>query len=137
MRLNKKTPQEYTPPPLSNPGFELKGNNPEEQKPVTDMSVIGPKIKLVGELTGDEDLSVQGQFEGSISLNDHHLVIGPNGNTKASVTAKAITVEGKIEGDMEASELISIKDKSLVVGHVKAHRINIEDGAQFQGDIEM
>jgi cytoskeletal protein CcmA (bactofilin family) len=100
-------------------------------------AVIGPKIKFKGELTGEEDLLIQGQVEGSVDLKGNHLTIGSQGVIKANMTAKTITVEGRVEGDINATEHIAIKSGSQVQGNLKAERVTLEDGAKFRGAIDM
>ncbi|MDQ2075849.1 polymer-forming cytoskeletal protein [Marinimicrobium sp. ABcell2] len=100
-------------------------------------AVIGSKITFKGELMGEEDLLIQGRVEGTIDLKGNHLTIGPQGSIKANVTAKTITIEGTIEGDIFAQERIAIKTSSNVRGNVKAERVTLEDGAKFRGSIDM
>lgn len=100
-------------------------------------AVIGPKIMFKGELTGEEDLLIQGRVEGSIDLKGNHLTIGSQGVIKANVVAKTITVEGSVEGDIVAAEHIAIKSASRVKGNLKAERVTLEDGAKFRGSIDM
>lgn len=100
-------------------------------------AVIGPKIMFKGELTGEEDLLIQGTVEGSIDLKGNHLTIGNQGIIKANVAARTITVEGRVEGDIVASEHIAIKSASHVKGNLKAERVTLEDGAKFRGSIDM
>lgn len=101
------------------------------------VAVIGPKIFFKGELSGEEDLLVQGRVEGKIDLKGHHLTIGSQGVIKANVTAKTITIEGTIEGDVVAVEHIAVKSGSKVNGNLKAERVTLEDGAKFRGAIDM
>jgi cytoskeletal protein CcmA (bactofilin family) len=101
------------------------------------VAVIGPKIFFKGELSGEEDLLVQGRVEGKIDLKGHHLTIGSQGVIKANVTAKTITIEGTIEGDVVAVEHIAVKNGSRVNGNLKAERVTLEDGAKFRGAIDM
>ncbi len=100
-------------------------------------AVIGPKIMFKGELTGEEDLLIQGRVEGSIDLKGNHLTIGSQGVIKANVAARTITVEGSVEGDIVAAEHIAIKSASRVKGNLKAERVTLEDGAKFRGSIDM
>lgn len=100
-------------------------------------AVIGPKIMFKGELTGEEDLLIQGRVEGSIDLKGNHLTIGNQGVIKANVAARTITVEGTVEGDIVAAEHIAIKSSSRVKGNLKAERVTLEDGAKFRGSIDM
>lgn len=103
----------------------------------TPTAVIGPKIMFKGELTGEEDLLIQGRVEGSIDLKGNHLTIGSQGTVKANVAARTITVEGTVEGDIVAAEHIAIKSASQVKGNLKAERVTLEDGAKFRGSIDM
>lgn len=100
-------------------------------------AVIGPKIMFKGELTGEEDLLILGRVEGSIDLKGNHLTIGSQGVIKANVSAKTITVEGSVEGDIVATEHIAVKSASRVKGNLKAERVTLEDGAKFRGSIDM
>lgn len=100
-------------------------------------AVIGPKIKFKGELTGEEDLLIMGTVEGSVDLKGNHLTIGNEGVIKANISARAITVEGRVEGDIVATERIAIKSSSQVKGNLKAERVTLEDGAKFRGSIDM
>lgn len=100
-------------------------------------AVIGPKITFKGELSGEEDLLVQGCVEGTVDLKGNHLIIGTNGVVKANVKARIVTVEGSIEGDVVASEHIAVKSGSRVNGNLKAERVTLEDGAKFRGAIDM
>lgn len=111
--------------------------NTSEVRSLGPSAVIGPKITFKGELTGEEDLLIEGNVEGTIELKNHHLTIGKQGIVKANVSAKSITVEGAIEGDLTAVDRISIKSSSNVKGNVSADRVTLEDGAKFRGSIEM
>lgn len=100
-------------------------------------AVIGPKITFKGELSGEEDLLVEGKVEGTIELKNNQLTIGKQGVVKANVVAKSITIEGTIEGDLVAADRIAIKASSNVQGNVTADRVTLEDGAKFRGSIDM
>jgi cytoskeletal protein CcmA (bactofilin family) len=100
-------------------------------------AVIGPKITFKGELTGEEDLMIQGRVEGTIDLKGNHLTIGKQGVVKANLMAKTITIEGTVEGDLIGQERIEIKSSSNVKGNLIAARVTLEDGAKFRGSIDM
>lgn len=100
-------------------------------------AVIGPKISFKGELTGEEDLLIQGRVEGTIDLKGNHLTIGRQGVVKANLMAKTITIEGTVEGDLIGQERIEIKSSSNVKGNLIAARVTLEDGAKFRGSIDM
>ncbi len=107
---------------------------PEQKSPT---AVIGPKIRFKGELVGEEDLLVQGKVEGTIDLKGHHLTVGQQGVLQANVSAKTVTVEGKVEGDLHGEERVAIRASSHVQGNIKAERVVLEDGAKFRGSIDM
>jgi len=98
---------------------------------------IGKSIVIKGELTGSEDLTIEGQVEGTIQLRDHVLTIGPNGKIKAQIFAKSVIVLGEVNGNVTASEKVDIRDKGSVDGDIAAPRVAIADGAHFRGSIDM
>ncbi|MEM7292825.1 MAG: polymer-forming cytoskeletal protein [Pseudomonadota bacterium] len=109
------------------------------KEPATDVpnAVIGPKIKIKGDLSGSEDLLIQGSVEGTIDLKDHRLVIGDQGKVKADAVAKTIHVEGAHKGDLYGMESISIRENSDVKGNLASPRVALKDGAKFRGSIDM
>ena len=98
---------------------------------------IGKSIVVRGEVTGDEDLIVEGKVEGVISLEDHHLTVGETGSVSAEVTAKTVTVFGRMEGNLVAKEKAEIAETGSLKGDIKAPRIVIADGAKFKGSVDM
>lgn len=103
----------------------------------TDVGHIGKSVVIRGELTGNEDLYLDGEIEGNINLRDHKLVIGPNGKIKASITARDIVLHGRVEGNVSATERVELKKACTLVGDVSTQRIVIEDGAYFKGSIDI
>jgi cytoskeletal protein CcmA (bactofilin family) len=112
--------------------FEPK-NNPTMEEVIN----IGKSVFIKGELTGDEDLTIEGRVEGKIELKDHNLVIGPNGKINAEINAKNVTVIGSVVGNISASEVVEIKSSGSVMGDIKSVRISIADGAHFKGSVDM
>ena len=98
---------------------------------------IGKSVVIKGELSGSEDLTIEGQVEGKIELRQNVLTIGPNGRIKAQVAAKAIVIEGQVTGDITASERIEIRDHGSVDGDLVGPRVAIADGAHFRGSVDM
>lgn len=98
---------------------------------------IGKSVVVKGELSGSEDLYVDGVVEGSIELQSNSLVIGPNGQVKAKISAKAVTVQGKVEGDIRASERVELRKSAIIVGEIVTQRVAIEEGAYFKGKIDI
>ena len=102
-----------------------------------DLAQIGKSLVVKGDLSGSEDLYVDGQIEGSISLKDNSLTVGPHGQVKASVEAKGVVVQGKLEGNIKATERVELRKSAVVTGDITTQRIAIEDGAYLKGKIDI
>ncbi len=102
-----------------------------------DLVNIGKSIVIKGELNGSEDLTIEGQVEGTIQLRDHVLTIGPNGRIKAQVFAKAVVVLGEVTGNVTASDKVDIRDNGSVDGDLVSPRVAIAEGAHFRGSVDM
>lgn len=100
-------------------------------------AVIGATVKIKGEVHSEEDLTVEGQIEGTVVLKSNELVVGPSGRVHADVTAKAVKVEGELHGDVEASERVLITANGSMRGNIQAPRVILEDGSKFKGSIDM
>ena len=98
---------------------------------------IGKSVSIKGELSGSEDIYVDGQVEGSIQLGGNNLTIGPNGRVRANISAKNVTVGGTLEGNILASERTEFRKTAIANGDVQTKRIAIEDGAFFKGKLEI
>jgi cytoskeletal protein CcmA (bactofilin family) len=98
---------------------------------------IGKSILIKGELSGSEDLTIEGQVEGTIQLRDHVLTIGPNGKIKAGIFAKSVIVLGEVTGNVNASDKVDIRDNGSVDGDVVSPRVAIAEGAHFRGTVDM
>lgn len=101
------------------------------------MATIGQSIIFKGELTGDEDLEIEGQVDGTVDLTNHQLTVGANGRLTAQVTAKSIIVVGQVIGDLTATERIEIQATGVVEGNLRAPRLNVQEGAVLNGSIDM
>ena len=99
-------------------------------------SVLGPTLRFRGELSAQEDLVIQGSVEGSIT-HTQSLTIGTDGSMKGDIRARVIVIDGKVEGDLYATESVSIRATARVKGNLFAPRVAIQDGAFFQGQIDM
>ena len=102
-----------------------------------DIVNIGKSVIIKGELSGSEDLTIEGQVEGKIELRQNVLTIGPNARIKASVFAKTVVIQGEVHGNVTASERVEIRDSGSVDGDLSAPRVAISDGAHFRGSIDM
>ncbi len=98
---------------------------------------IGKSINIKGELSGSEDIYVDGQVDGSIQISGNSLTIGPNGRVHANVSAKSVTVGGSLDGNILASERTELRKSAVVNGDVQTKRIAIEEGAYFKGKLEI
>ena len=98
---------------------------------------VGAGVRIRGEISGSNDLLVEGNVEGPIQLPGHCLTVGVNGKVASEVVAREIVVHGTVKGNMRASERIEIKKNGSVIGNLITARILIEDGASFKGSIEI
>ena len=98
---------------------------------------IGQSIKIKGELTGNEDLTIDGNFEGKILLKDHHLTIGNNGHITAEIEAKSVMIHGEVIGNVRADDKVEISPSGSVNGDLSAPRVMLADGSSFKGAIDM
>jgi len=99
-------------------------------------SVLGPTLRFRGELSAQEDLIIQGSVEGSIT-HTQSLTIGTDGTMKGHIRARVIVVDGMVEGDLFATDSVNIRATAKVKGNVCAPRVAIQDGAFFQGQVDM
>jgi cytoskeletal protein CcmA (bactofilin family) len=98
---------------------------------------IGKSIVINGELSGSEDLTIEGRVDGKIELRNHVLTVGSNGRITAQVAAKAIVVLGHVTGNLVATEKVDIRESGSVEGDIVAPRVAIADGSHFRGSIDM
>ena len=103
----------------------------------TGLATIGPSIYIKGDLTGEEDLIIQGRVEGTINLKQNNLTIGQEGDINANIYARSVTIEGNLKGDIYGDEKVVIKKSGNVNGNVIAPRVSLEDGARFKGSMDM
>jgi len=98
---------------------------------------IGKSVVIKGELSGSEDLYVDGNVEGKIEMRNHSLTVGPNGVVKADISAKTVVVQGKLNGTVNASDRVELRKSAVVTGDVTTQRIAIEEGAFLKGKVEI
>ena len=98
---------------------------------------LGPNLHVKGEISGNEDLHVEGKVEGPVSLGGHRLTVGRTAEVTADITAREVVVYGKVEGDLRARDRIEIKSGGSVTGDLSTARIMVEDGAHLKGRIEI
>ena len=100
-------------------------------------AVIGPSLVMKAQITGVEDLYIDGQVDGAIDLTGHNLTVGAKGRVKANVVARNIFVEGNLEGNVQASEKVEIRKTGSLRGDLTTAGVTIEDGAYFKGSIDI
>src|ERR1017187_559369 len=98
---------------------------------------LGASLHVKGEITGNEDLAIDGSVEGLVQLEDRKLTIGASARLTADVIAREVVVYGNVKGNLRARDRIEIKKDGSVVGDLTTARIMIEDGAYFKGSIEI
>jgi len=97
---------------------------------------IGQGIRIKGEITGSEDLTVDGPVEGKLQLTNGSLTVGPNGKVKADITAREVIVRGRVEGKILGRDRVHVSSTGYVTGEVQTQRLAIEDGAVLRGKVE-
>ncbi len=119
---------------------------PQERKPEVGLghevpkgavAHIGKSVLVKGELSGSEDLYIDGQVEGTIELREHNLTVGPNGRVDANINAKEIILLGTVKGNVRAAERVEIRKSGSLIGDLVAARVVIEEGAYFKGSIDI
>ena len=101
------------------------------------VAAIGKSVVVKGELSGSEDLYVDGEVEGSISLRGQSLTVGPNGRVRANIEARNVIVYGHVDGNLRASDRVDLRKSAALTGDISTARISIEDGAYFKGTIDI
>jgi cytoskeletal protein CcmA (bactofilin family) len=148
---NKRKEDEY--PPKTNAGSPVNPSpNKESHTPMSSSSssapnvmgaesrgsaVIGKSVMIKGQIVSREDLTIDGEVEGTVELHEHRLTVGPHGKVTAGVKAREIIVLGTIEGNVDVTDRIDIRKDARLTGDIKTARIVIEDGAFFKGSIDI
>lgn len=122
-------------PPAAQPSPVAPPRNPMTTS--KEHALIGPTILIKGDLTGEEDLLIDGRVEGRVELRKHNITVGKNGRVKADLYGKVITVEGEVHGNLYGDEQLVLRQSSTVRGNILAPRVVLEDGANFKGSIDM
>ncbi len=113
----------------------LKAKTPTVPSRTPELTVIARSIEIKGEVTGDEDLLIEGRVEGSVDLRTRLVTVGPEGDVKASILGRVVSVEGRVQGNLTAEKKIVLLSSASVEGDLVAPRVVLEDGASFRGGI--
>ena len=100
-------------------------------------AVIGSTVKVVGQITSEENIQIDGNVEGSINSEEHEVFVSVSGNLLADVRAHVVVIEGTVKGDITGLEKVVVCQSGNVLGNIDAPRVTLEDGAKFKGTIEM
>jgi cytoskeletal protein CcmA (bactofilin family) len=100
-------------------------------------TILGRTVVAQGQLSANEDLLIEGQFQGNITLEDHCLTVGPEGHLKAEIRARQVVVQGSVTGNVTAREKVEIRRTGRLMGDLVAATVAIEEGAYFKGSIDI
>lgn len=109
---------------------------PPSRRP-NDRAVIGPSISIRGDVTGKEDLLIQGKVEGKVDLQQNNVTIGEHGKIQADLFGRSLIVEGTVNGNLYGEERVVVRTSGTVIGNITSPRVHLEDGATFKGNIDM
>lgn len=148
-REDEIPPRPVATPPASTPAAEpqrrefntmsspTRSFEPDSSPVRSGSAALGKNVTIKGQIFAREDLTLDGEMEGTIECHEHRLTIGPNARVQASLKAREIIIQGSIQGNVEASDKIDIRREAKLVGDIKTSRIVIEDGAYFKGSIDI
>lgn len=133
----KSDTEDYQPQSVSEPALSNTSTSKASASKAGGHATIGSTISITGDLTGEEDLLIEGKLEGKIECHRHSITVGKNGRIKGDIFGRIITVEGTVEGNLFGDEQLRIRQSGTVRGNIVAPRVALEDGANFKGSIDM
>ena len=110
---------------------------PEPPRRSGERATIGPSIFIKGDLSGEEDLVIEGRVEGKVDLKQNNVTVGKNGKVKADIFGRVVTIEGEVDGNVFAREQAILRQAGAIRGNITAPRVILEDGSRFKGSIDM
>lgn len=110
--------------------------NPSTAIDASGKAIVGEAIKIVGNITGKEDIVINGTVEGEVDFRDHIVVVGHSGQINANINARIISIEGEVKGILRAGEEVSILPTGKVTGDIRAPRVVLDEGSQFKGSVD-
>jgi cytoskeletal protein CcmA (bactofilin family) len=106
-------------------------------KPAEGSTVIGKSVIIRGELSGNEDLYIDGDVEGTVTLPESRLTVGPNARVRADLSAREVVIFGHLTGNIQATGRVDLRQSALVKGDILAGRLSIEESAVLTGRVEL
>lgn len=100
-------------------------------------AVLGATIRIKGDISGDENLLIEGHVEGSVNLSSHELTIGKTGKVHANIAARTIRIDGEVNGDISGKEKVLVSSTSNIKGTIVTPKMTLEEGARFKGTIDI
>ena len=99
--------------------------------------MIGKTITIKGDITGEENLVIEGKVDGTVHLKSNDLTVGQSGRVNANLSANVVRIDGEVKGDIVGTEKVVITKTGRVHGNIVGPRVTLEDGAKFKGSIDM
>ncbi len=131
-------PQRRETATMSSPSRSFESDSPAPRSSsISGSAALGKNVTVKGQIFAREDLTIDGEVEGTVECHEHRLTIGPNARVQAGLKAREIIIQGSIQGNVDATDKIDIKKEAKLVGDIKTSRIVIEDGAYFKGSIDI
>jgi len=130
-------PRPATPAPAPTPTTTSSVPTAAEPQRRGERATIGPSIFIKGDLSGDEDLIIEGRVEGKVDLKQNNVTVGRNGRVKADVFGQVVIIEGEVDGNVFAGEQAILRQAGAIRGNITAPRVVLEDGSRFKGSIDM
>ncbi|HEX7183467.1 MAG TPA: polymer-forming cytoskeletal protein [Thermoanaerobaculia bacterium] len=109
----------------------------EPPRKPSERATIGPSIFIKGDLTGDEDLIIEGRVEGKVDLKQNNVTVGKSGRVRADLFGRIVIIEGEVDGNVFAQEQAILRQSGAIRGNISAPRVILEDGSRFKGSIDM
>ena len=128
------------PGPQSSSNFPPAGppsGAPRTVEPATKGTAIGSAISIIGDIYSEEDLYIDGEVRGTLEIKDSRVTIGPNAKAESNIKAREVIILGQVQGDIDASQKITIRKAGSLVGNIKTTGIVIDDDAYFKGSIDI
>jgi cytoskeletal protein CcmA (bactofilin family) len=113
------------------------GESEKQMKPSEGSTVIGKSVTIRGDVSGKEDLFMDGVVEGTIALPENRLTVGPNAHIHADVDARDVVIFGSVEGNLHATGRVELRESAVVKGDIFAARLSIEENANMKGRVDM